>query len=169
MYCPAEICLCCGSHTFYIIERLSLILSLTRTQSIYRLCPEKIRCSQSDTGLSESVRETNIQPLQSSVCCRRPGVRIDAAEVLFSSLVSLLSVRGQHPETHTELKVIHLQHYRCIAVAGLTWVRDVCFDESHYIDQYLMLFFLMSFLQTSLPPLCSTSVDQWTICVLHGW
>lgn len=101
--------------------------SLTQTQSIYRQCPEKIRCSQSETGLSDSVRETNMQPLQLSVCCLGLGVRIDAAELLFSSLVPLVSVQGQHPETHTELKVIHLQFCSCTTVAGLRWVVHAVF------------------------------------------
>lgn len=101
------------AHTeFYIIE----LHFLAHRQCIYRQCPEKIRCSQSDTGPSRGVRETNMQPVQLSVRCLRPGVRIDAAEVLFSSLVPLLSVQRRHYETHTELKVIYQQYYHCTAL-----------------------------------------------------
>lgn len=76
---------------------------------------------------SESVRGTDTQP---SVCCLRPGVRIDAAEVLFPSLVPPLSVRGRRPG----LKVTHLQFYhgRHIGAIGFHWVVHVCLNESQY-------------------------------------
>ncbi|AWP09927.1 putative FYVE RhoGEF and PH domain-containing protein 3-like [Scophthalmus maximus] len=61
-------------------------------------------CLFTRSQASESVRGTDTQP---SVCCLRPGVRIDAAEVLFPSLVPPLSVRGRRPG----LKVTHLQFY----------------------------------------------------------
>lgn len=66
-------------------------------------------------AIMERVREANMQPLQLSVSCLRLGVRIDAAASLLLSAPPppLLSVRGRHPETHTELKVTHLQHYHC--------------------------------------------------------
>lgn len=69
-------------------------------------------------AIMERVREANMQPLQLSVSCLRLGVKKSMLQHLFSSLpphppTPLLSVRGRHPETHTELKVTHLQHYHC--------------------------------------------------------
>lgn len=165
-----EICLCWSHTQSYIMKLFSLTLSLSVTQSIYRQCPEKIRCSQSDTS-SERVRETN---MQLSVCCRRPGVRIDAAELLLSSLVPLLSVQGRRPETHTGLKVVHLQccnHWTPLHYCGRITPASGCVFRwiSLYWSISDIVFLHVSSLQTSLPPRCSTSADQWTTCVLHGW
>lgn len=69
--------------SFMWLTHIIELLSLTHTQSIYRQGPEKIRCSQSDTGPSQSVRETNMRPAQLCVlprawcqdrCCRGSGL-----------------------------------------------------------------------------------------------
>lgn len=57
--------------------------------------------------------------------------------------------------------------HRCISVAGSRWVVDFVFQ---WISLYWSVpWYCLSPPQTSQPPLCSTSVDQWTTCVLPGW
>ncbi len=103
-----------------------LPLSLSHTQSIYRQCPEKIRCSRSDTGLSNSVRETNMhlcllpQAWCQDRCCRAsllrsgPSCSLSEGDILKRTLIS-------RSFTYSTITPHH-----CIAVAGLRWVVGVC-------------------------------------------
>lgn len=89
-------------------------------------------------------------------CCR--------GSLLLSGPPCSLSAGGR-PETNTELKVVHLQHCHCTPLHRCSRIRPglgcVCFfflDESHYIDQYLILSFSPDLPASSLQYQCG-SVD----------
>ena len=107
--------------------------------------------------------------MQLCVCRLGPGVTIDAAEVfLLHSGPCALCRRATLKLTLSSRSFTYAAQ-RCISVAGLLPAVDVYLDESRYFDRYPDPFpIFLSSLQTSLLPPCSTSVDRWTTCALHG-
>lgn len=108
-------------HNFTLLSYfLSFPLSVVHTQSVYRQCPEKIRWSQSDTGLSESVSETN---MLLTVCCLGPGVR-SMRQSFSPPLWSHCSLSEGDILKHTlGSRSFTYSANHCIAVAGLRlWI-----------------------------------------------
>lgn len=137
------------------------------THSLFTDSVQRRLCVVNQIQAYPSAWEKPICSLCSSLCCLRPGVRIDAADILFSFLTSMLSVWGRHPEnTHWAQghspTVVSL-HTTAWLLPDYVELWNVCLDESDYIDCYLILSFFVSLFSR---PSCLLSAVPVCICGL---